>query len=244
MATADEFILIIDDMGYHKHDLQFFELPSGITFSILPYTPYAKHIVQRAADSGRELMLHLPMEAHNGKKMGPGGLDSAMDESAFRAEMNHVLDSYPQVKGVNNHMGSKLSELDAQMTWFVDELQKRPLYFIDSKTSPRSVAEARAKPHVALVGHRDVFLDHFKTEAFIAKQLKQVEQRMAQGEIPVVLAHPYPVTLQALNRLLPALLAKGVQIVPASQGLVKKKQIAASATALPQGHEYVSRTAQ
>ena len=225
-ALSREFVLIIDDLGNNSRDLAFFQLPQGVTFSFLPHTPYADQIVEQAQESGRELMLHLPMEAHNGKKMGPGGLDTQMDEAEFRLKLSSVLDSYPEVKGVNNHMGSKLSELEQPMGWFVDEVQRRQLYFIDSKTSPNSVAEQQAEGKMALVGHRDLFLDHYPTQRFIRTQLQQVEQRMARGEIPVVLAHPYPETLLALRQLLPELLAKGVRIIRASQGLAKQKRSA------------------
>jgi len=233
-VRAGEMVLIIDDLGNHQRDLGFFSLPQGITFAILPHTPYADTIASRSLESGRELMLHLPMEAHNGKRMGPGGLSSQMSEQAFRASLRQVLNSYPQVQGVNNHMGSKLSELTEQMDWFIDEIQQRQLYFIDSRTSARSVAEARARQKLTLVGRRDLFLDHYQSEAFIASQLKRAAKLAAAGEVPVVLGHPYPATLQALQKLLPELLASGIRIIPASQGLLREKQIAAAANQPPQ----------
>ena len=55
--------IIIDDLGYDRRIARkFLKISPNITFSILPHSPYQKHIAKEAKNNGTEIMLHLPME--------------------------------------------------------------------------------------------------------------------------------------------------------------------------------------
>ena len=66
-----EIIIILDDLGYRPTDIAAFSLPTEVTFAILPQTPLASTIAERAHAEGRNVMLHMPMQASNGKRHGP-----------------------------------------------------------------------------------------------------------------------------------------------------------------------------
>ena len=137
-AQPAQVALIIDDIGYRKSDVQALYLPGNISYAILPHTPYGKTLALKAQAQKNDVILHIPMEAKNGKKLGPGALTSAMNESGIRKSLAHAFAEIPFALGINNHMGSKLTELYQPMAWTMQFLRERNLMFIDSMTTNAS----------------------------------------------------------------------------------------------------------
>ena len=71
-AKPAQIAIIIDDIGYRKSDIQALYLPGHISYAILPHTPYGKKLALQAKAKNNDVILHIPMEAKNGKKLGPG----------------------------------------------------------------------------------------------------------------------------------------------------------------------------
>ncbi|HCN46525.1 MAG TPA: hypothetical protein DIT18_13440, partial [Pseudomonas sp.] len=87
------------------------------------------------------------------------------------------------------------------------------LFFVDSRTSAATVAAAKAQALGLASLSRDVFLDDVRTTEAIAGQLRiAVEMARKQGTA-VVIGHPYPQTLEVLERELPRLKAQGVELI-------------------------------
>lgn len=210
-------VLIIDDMGYNlKRGEAALALPGAVTYSILPYTPYAKKFAVDAHDSGREVMLHVPMANTAAKALGPGALTPEMEREAVMSGLNQALDATPHVSGVNNHMGSLLTSMDQPMQWVMDTLKARDLYFIDSLTTIKSVGWKKARENQVPYLKRHVFLDHQSNEAFINGQFQRALNIANKFGFVVVIGHPYPETSAYLARMLPDLKKLGVRLVPAS----------------------------
>ncbi|MDI3325716.1 divergent polysaccharide deacetylase family protein [Pontibacterium granulatum] len=210
-------VLIIDDMGYNlaKGEAAL-ALPGAVTYSILPYTPYAKRFAQAAHESGREVMLHVPMANTRAKALGPGALTVDMQRDALQAGLNEALDATPYVSGVNNHMGSLLTSMEEPMSWVMETLKARDLYFIDSLTTVKTVGWKKAREAQVPYLKRHVFLDHQIDEAFIDGQFKRALGVAERFGFVVVIGHPYPETSSYLAKTLPTLRAKGIRLVPAS----------------------------
>ena len=154
-------VLIIDDMGYNlRKGEAALALPGAVTYSILPFTPYAKRFANAAHDSGREVMLHVPMANTRAKELGPGALTADMQRQALQAGLNKALDATPHVSGVNNHMGSLLTSMEQPMNWVMETLKARDLYFIDSLTTVKTVGWKKAREAQVPYLKRHVFLDH------------------------------------------------------------------------------------
>jgi polysaccharide deacetylase 2 family uncharacterized protein YibQ len=198
--TNGSLSIVIDDLGYSHKDLQALSLPSSIAFSILPFTPQGKKIAKLAYQQGREILVHIPMQAKvNNHLLGEGALLSTMQEKEFKATLQRDLDYIPHAKGINNHMGSLLTEQSEPMRWTMEVLFERGLYFIDSRTSSNSVAETTANRLNVPVFRRHVFLDNIKTPEAMNKQY-QVALKLSQThQHVIVIAHPYPETLHFLN---------------------------------------------
>jgi polysaccharide deacetylase 2 family uncharacterized protein YibQ len=130
--------IIIDDLGYDKKIAEkFLELDATFTFAILPFSPFQKKIANRAHDKGIEVMLHLPMEPEEYPRVdpGPGTLLTTMTPDQLISQLQKDLDTLPSIKGVNNHMGSKLTAESSQLYQIFSILKKRGLFFVDSRTT-------------------------------------------------------------------------------------------------------------
>ncbi len=211
--------LIIDDVGEAwREGVRSIELPAPVTISVLPHTPYSRDLAQQAHKEGREVMVHLPMEAIAGLDPGPGALFMDMREPRVRETVAKALEAVPHARGVNNHMGSLLTRHPGHMAWLMDELAKRDgLYFIDSRTSSRSVAQHVAEEHDVENAARAVFLDPQRDSGTIAQQFERFVELAQEHSGVIAIGHPYPETLSLLERELPHLDGRGVEIVPASR---------------------------
>ena len=79
----------------------------------------------------------------------------------------------------------------------------RPLLFLDSRTTPETVAEAAAIRAGLGTTARDVFLDNDPSPAAIERQLHDWLRRARTTGCALAIGHPYPQTLATLERLLP-----------------------------------------
>ena len=211
--------IIIDDIGYdHVLADKFIELGAVITLSVLPYSPFHTRIINDAKKKGIEIMLHLPMEPVEYPLVDPGkgALFTSMTADELITILNQDIDSLPCIKGVNNHMGSKMTTVSSRMNQIFSILKKRKLFFIDSRTTHETLCRSSARLLRLPFAKRDVFIDHIQEPAFIRKQIKQlVRIANRQGE-SVGIAHPHPETYKALSEMLPYL-QKRVLLVPASK---------------------------
>ena len=96
-AKNAQIAIIIDDIGYRQSDAAALTLPGKISYAILPHTPFGKTLAELAFKKNQDVILHIPMEAENGKKLGPGALTSAMSEQAIRQELSLAFAEIPFV---------------------------------------------------------------------------------------------------------------------------------------------------
>ena len=195
--------LIIDDVGYDMKALKrLLALPFPMAISILPDAPGAAEAAMRAYESGNVVMLHLPMEPTTPKyraRMGPSFLRMDMDQSQVRQKFTQALEQVPYVTGVNNHMGSLLTTLEAPMQWVMDLCKEHALFFVDSKTAHASVAaDVAAKAGIAW-GARRIFLDHTVNAEDLKLAWGSALRCAQQKGSCIVIGHPHAETLDFLE---------------------------------------------
>jgi len=214
-------VLIIDDMGYSASlGTRALQLPGAVTYSFLPFTPSSVTQANDANARGKEVMLHAPMAAQQGNRLGPGALTPDMGIVEFHAVTQSIINAVPHVRGVNNHMGSELTGQVEPMQWLMADLARYGLYFVDSRTNPYSVAQKVAAlsgiPHL----RRDVFLDDDNSPAHISQQFQLLLSRARLQGLAVGIGHPRAATLAVLERELPKALAQpDIRLIPASQAV-------------------------
>ncbi|ARN73605.1 divergent polysaccharide deacetylase family protein [Oceanicoccus sagamiensis] len=220
-SPTPRIVLIIDDMGNNLElGQRAIALPGAVSYAFLPHSSHSKSLANEANRQQKEILLHAPMSNLHDYPTGPGTLTPKMNQQQFLATLADNLASIPHAKGVNNHMGSLLTQLRQPMSWLMQALKQQNLYFVDSRTSPLTVAERTAREQQLPTLKRDVFLDNQRTPAAIAKQFDQLIRLSKQQGQAVAIGHPYPETLAFLEQQLPLLAEQGVMLVNAS-GLVR-----------------------
>ena len=136
-------------------------------------------------------------------------------------------------------MGSLLTQLPEQMRWLMEELARhKDLFFIDSRTTPLTVAYHQAVHEGLHSLRRNIFLDNDIDISAINRQfIKLLAIARVKGSA-VAIGHPYPETLTYLENMLPALPLLGIQLLPASQ-LIEHKVLMAQ-----QNHSEPLQTAE
>jgi polysaccharide deacetylase 2 family uncharacterized protein YibQ len=226
--------IIIDDLGIDRErGEQALELPGAVTYAFLPHSRYGHDLALRAHELGRESLLHLPMQAIDNRRVDEGALTRQQSRAQFLATLREDLQRIPYISGVNNHMGSLLTQLPEQMQWLMDELVRhKDLFFIDSRTTPHTVAYRQAIREGLPSLRRSVFLDNEANINAINGQFTRLLNIARQHGFAVAIGHPYPETLTYLEAILPTLPLLGIRLMPASQLIERKTLLAQRATRL------------
>ena len=228
-AHAEKFAsLIIDDLGNsYEHGVDVIELPGELTFAILPGTTYARDLARLAAKNRKEVMLHLPLQSVENQKHSPGTLDLHMTRHEFVRQLRLNLNAVPYVRGVNNHMGSLLTRHPGHMTWLMDELSHHGgLYFVDSKTTSKSIADQIASEHRIPNLSRDFFLDPDYSEKTLRRQFDLFIEKVNQRGYALAIAHPHPNTIRFLKNNLQKLKKHGITLIPVSELITRSEKTA------------------
>lgn len=209
--------IIIDDIGNNlKLGQRTVDLPGALTLSVLPHTPVAKRLARAGHYAGKQIMLHVPMSNNNQKKLGPGALTQTLEKTDFINILNDNIDNIPFVKGVNNHMGSYLTQQKQQMQWVMQTLKERQLFFIDSLTHSGSIAHKVAVEYQLPTAKRHVFLDNSTDPNDILKAFNHLLSIAKRKGSAIAIGHPYPETLAILEQQLPLLTKQNIELVHAS----------------------------
>ncbi len=230
--------IIIDDLGYkHHEDFRVVDLPAPIICAIMPHTPFAQKVAYRAHESGKEIILHVPMEAEKKNKyLGPGALTVKMSKDEFIQTLRNNLKNVPLAIGLNNHMGSLLTRYPEHMQWLMLELKQQGYVYIDSMTSNQSIANMIARENEVPYLIRDVFLDHEVTPHHIKGQLEKLVNKAKQKGYAVGIGHPHPETLDAIESFITQLHRTNIKIISLKEMLEYRQQSSATVrtTSLPE----------
>ncbi len=214
--------LVVDDLGHAPTELviRLCANPLPLSVAVLPFEERTRESAETAFSKGKEVLLHMPMEPLGypgpSKDPGPHAILFNHSESEIRQRVRAALLNVPHRKGVNNHMGSRITPDRTRMTWILEEVKARGYFFVDSRTEKDTVASLVAADLGVPTVQRKVFLDDDKSFAEMERQWERA-LRLAETEGQVlVIGHIHPETVAALERLMPR--SKGrVQYVFASQ---------------------------
>ena len=224
-ATAQarpQIAIIIDDLGYGQVSGQrVLDLPGPVACAFIPDAPHSPRQARQAHVAGKEVMLHLPMEPQNGARAHPTTLTTHSTADDVEQMLHRAMRDIPHVVGVNNHQGSLLTEQTTHMRWLMDAMDAYPhLYFVDSMTTPRSVALRSAQAALIPSTRRNVFLDHVRSRPAIEAEFDRLLRVAERHGSALAIGHPYDETLAVLEARLPELEARGIDLVPVS-GLIR-----------------------
>ena len=195
--------LIMDDMGYSLDAMyDILSLQEPITVAIIPFSPLDEQTAQIAHQNGLEILLHLPLESINDTEANnsiQGMISTDMSEQEIITTVRRNLDQVPYISGVNNHMGSKVTPSETLMNTILQQLKQRDLFFVDSRTTGKSVAYDMALRLDIPAAKRHIFLDGELDEDYIREKLIELFSLAQRRGEAVGICHPLPETLKVLK---------------------------------------------
>ncbi len=213
-VNADKPILalVIDDLGYSfEQAKKVINLPGQHTYAIIPHTTFSKRIALYAHQNGRETILHMSMQSTAGRKNETSALHDGMSEAEITDTVLAMIQQVPHAKGVNNHMGSRLTEIGYMMRPVMETIKNlnHNFYFLDSRTTALSKAYQQARQAGLAALKRDVFLDanHVNPEAIIFQYRRWLNKAKDRGQA-IAISHPHPTTIEVLQEKLPQTFAE------------------------------------
>jgi hypothetical protein len=213
-AVKGRIAIVIDDLGYTSKNLSILEdIKYKMTFSVLPNLDYSEEVGSMLHKKGFEVMLHLPMEPEEKENLESNTVLTSMDESKIKTIISSALSSLPHVKGVSNHMGSKVTKDERTLKIILAEFKKRRLYFLDSFVTSKSLGQELAAVMKVEFAKRDIFLDNESDAQYIRGQIEQLKNKARQKGYAIGIGHDRKLTLEVLKEELPKIARDGYKLV-------------------------------
>ena len=207
--------IIIDDVGVDRaRGERVLALPPEVTIAFMTYADGPRQWGERARAAGHEYLVHVPMQPAGSVDPGPQALLSGLDPDELRRRLRWGLDRWDGYVGANNHMGSRFTESASGMSLVMEEMRARNLLFLDSRTSPKSVAGQAAHQAAVPFAERNIFLDNEATPAGLQRQLAALDDLARKRGQAIAIGHPHDATLAALAAWVPTAQARGIRVVP------------------------------
>lgn len=210
--------IVIDDLGLdRRRTRRTIDLPGPLTLSFLTYAGELPKQTASARNKGHELLVHVGMEPVNkATNAGPNVLHARLSMDEIRRRLTWGLERFGGYVGINNHMGSGFTTDVDGMAAVMGELDRRGLLFLDSRTTAKSVGRAEAVRKGVPFAERNVFLDPVGTDLTVEHQLAELERIAIRYGRAIAIGHPHDGTLNALERWIGGLEARGFALVPLS----------------------------
>ena len=213
-------VLVIDDFGYRNDSIsdRFLNLPVPLTCAVLPGHSQSASIAKKAIKSGKEVIIHMPMES----SVSMTGEDEfklkvGMTSEEIEWRLNEALKEIPEAIGINNHQGSKATTNGKVMGVVASVLKNKNKFFLDSRTSSKTVGEKTMRSVGVLTARRHIFLDNDLNIDNISKQLDKLVALSQKKGMAIGIGHVKANTLKVLEREIPILLERGFEFKFVSQ---------------------------
>ncbi|MDB4349788.1 divergent polysaccharide deacetylase family protein [Omnitrophica bacterium] len=210
--------IILDDWGYNVNNVaDALALDAPITFSILPNLPFSQRIARAAQGSGKEVILHLPMEPYEDLPLEKNTIMTDMTDAQILLNLEKAILSVPHLKGISNHMGSKATEDERLMSAIFKRMEKGELYFLDSLVTNGSVCRDLSRRLGVKFVARSVFLDNESDPEYIKGQIRELAHQALNTGWALGIGHDRALTIEVLSVMIPELKDMGIEIVPVSE---------------------------
>lgn len=211
--------IVLDDWGYRMVNLKYLdEIRLPVTLAILPNLPYSTKIAEDASSAGYEVIIYVPMEAHDIKEpREKNTLLCGMDQSTVGRILESDFKSVPGAKGISNHQGSKATEDKDLMRKIFADLKKRNVFFLDSFVTIHSVCGGLSREAGIKSARRSVFIDNLSDHEYIKNQMKKLKYEAISSGEAIAIGHDREDTLKVLVELMPEFEKDGIKFVYLSE---------------------------
>ncbi len=223
LKPENQVAFVIDDWGYSLNNIDaLFQINRPITLAVLPHLRYSKEIISRIRKQGQEydMILHLPLESKSGKSAERDTIRRNMKKDRILSILKNDIESVPGIIGVSNHQGSMVTENKEIMKIILEELKKRDLFFLDSRTTPISVCGNISRKIGLKYAKRSVFLDlapikeEKQNRAYIKRQIKELINIAKTRGNAIAIGHDKKLTLDVIKESIQDIEKENIKIVP------------------------------
>jgi polysaccharide deacetylase 2 family uncharacterized protein YibQ len=219
-----QIAVVIDDFGNSMQGTeQMLQLPIKLTVAVMPFLPTTKQDAEAAHAKGHDVIVHLPMEPVRGPSswLGPGAITTNLKDEEIRKRVEAAIADVPHAIGMNNHMGSKATADKRVMRIVLQVCKDKGLFFLDSRTSYKTVVPKVAQEVGVITLHNDVFLDDIYTQNHVLRQINVMKKFLTHNDRCIVIGHVGPPGLYTSGVLKSAIpeLQHSATFVPITQVL-------------------------
>ena len=199
LKTKPKLVIIIDDVVSKSQKDKILNIGYPITMAFLPPNGVQKESAIIAQNLPFH-MIHFPMQASkNFKNIEIDTLNISDSYEKIEARVKKLRDLYPNTTYTNNHTGSVFTENYEAMDKLFRALKKYNFIFVDSRTTPNSVAKELSIKYQMPYIVRDTFLDNDRSFTAIQNQLKDAIRVAKKQGFAIAIGHPYEVTFKVLK---------------------------------------------
>ena len=188
----NELAIVIDDLGNKMEGTEeILSLKVPLTIAIMPFLESTKEDAETAFNKGHEVIVHLPMEPKKGKKswLGPGAITTDLSDQEIRKRVEKAIEDVPHAVGMNHHMGSKVTENERIMRIVLQVCKEHGLFYLDSKTTGKSVVGKIASELEVPYLENNIFFDDIYTRQHITKQANMLAEKIVKREQLIAIGH-------------------------------------------------------
>lgn len=220
IMVGPRIAFVIDDWGYSLKNEDFIKDKGLIfTLAVLPNLKYSRDIARLAKINNKDIILHLPLEPKNKKSedLETRTIVTGMNKTDIRNILKGDLKTVPYIKGISNHMGSRATEDSEIMAEIFSVVKEKRLYFLDSRSTQKTVCRTLSKKKNIKFAERSVFLDNRNDAEYIKNQILQLIKIAKTKKIAIGIGHDRPLTLQTIKDMLPELKKQGIKLIFVSE---------------------------
>lgn len=216
--SRPKIAIVITDLGMRARITRraISDLPPRVTFAFSPYAPNLVEWGEQSRRTGHEVLLMVPMEPVNYPQNDPGPF-SLLTSRSTRENINILKSSLGRMTGyvgIVNHMGSRFTAAAESLRPVLEELNRRGLMLLDSRSTQYSRAASMARDLGMPASFSNTYIDDDVNPGEIAKQLAELESRARVYDYAVGIGRPYPVTIDAVKVWAASLEDRGFVLVP------------------------------
>lgn len=224
--TKPKVAIIMDDLSFPYQIADLKSLNLVITPSLMPVTSDSPH-TSKMAKNLDFYMVHLPLEPQDSAKATHSPLKLSDTESTIKQKVEDIKKDFPNVSFINNHTGSLFTQNYNSMKYLISALNKHNITFLDSRTTPNSVARRIYNELGKRLYERDVFLDNSPNVSYTLNQLKKVISVAKNKGYAIAIGHPHKSTFNALREAKAKNMFKDVELVYVKDLPIAKNEVLA-----------------
>jgi len=192
------------------------QLPGEVTLAFSPYAEGLDEWVRQARAGGHEVLLEVPMEppSYPSDDPGPRALLTSLGPTQNLDRLDWLLGRFQGYVGIMESMGGRFATSPLHLEPVLDALKRRGLMYVDRRRSASAVSSGMANDIDLLRVGAEIEIDFDPAPREIERRLVAAENRAQRTGSVVLVAHPYPVTVNAVRDWLGTLEEKAMVLAP------------------------------